>query len=126
MTETIAEPTGSHPWLPLSLVLSWLQVDADGPAAGVVDQVRAAAAAHCERQRSDLFDLVDGDYVGPAGQLDVIRQAGLLAAARLYARRGSPAGLASFGEFGASEVLRRDPDVAALLGTGRHAHPKVG
>jgi hypothetical protein len=128
-------------WLPVEACLEWLQLPADLPAEDdrrkVVELVRTAAADHCEAQRPDLAGVTlgeDGTTVTAewwaAADVEAVpdryRQAGLLAMARLYARRSSPAGLASYGEFGAAEVLRLDPDVARLLGTGRFATPVVG
>lgn len=48
-------------------------------------------------------------------------------AARLYRRRSSPEGVATFtaGE-GAVYVQRNDPDIALLLGIGAYAGPVVG
>lgn len=112
-----------HAWLPVDQVNAWLQLDPGDPQTAAAELCRVAAADHCERQRPDLFAPVDG-VLPPVG--DRIVFAGVLAAARLYARRSSPAGLASFGEFGAAEVLRLDPDVSKLLGVGRYAPPVVG
>lgn len=128
MIEPAPDP---YPWLPLPEVLAWLQVDAADELAAVVDRVRKSAADYCEGQRPDLVvDVLDVDGVTVIGQsftaTDKVVQAGILAAARLYARRSSPAGLASYGEFGAAEVLRLDPDVSRLLGVGRYAPPAVG
>lgn len=129
----LTDPT--HSWLPADQALAWLQVEAtDTGRAGVVELCRAAAAAWCEEQRRDLFaDVVvetvnpDGTttitYAAPPAPSDSVVMAGVLATARLYARRSSPAGLASYGEFGAAEVLRLDPDVSRLLGVGRYAPP---
>lgn len=124
--ETPADPAVA--WLPIGLVADWLQLDAAAP---VTVQVRDAAADYCQDKRPDLWvDLIDPDTLLVVGREFVatpkVVQAGILAAGRLYARKGSPAGLASFGEFGAAEVLRLDPDVDRLLGIGRHAHPRVG
>jgi hypothetical protein len=47
-------------------------------------------------------------------------------AVRLYRRRDSPAGVATFGAEGAAYVTRNDPDVAQLLGIGAYAPPRVG
>jgi hypothetical protein len=47
-------------------------------------------------------------------------------AARLYRRRNSPEGVASFAADGAVYVQRNDPDVAMLLGIGAYAPPVVG
>jgi len=47
-------------------------------------------------------------------------------AARLYRRRNSPEGVATFTADGAMYVQRNDPDVALLLGIGSYAPPMVG
>jgi hypothetical protein len=47
-------------------------------------------------------------------------------AARLWARRGSPAGLVSFGEFGIANTPSFDADAERLLGIGRYASPVMG
>lgn len=124
MSEPPAEPE-LYPWLPAADVRTWLQLADDAD----VEVVRMAAADYCEEQRPDLLAIVleDGEPVGTLfAATPKIVQAGLLAAGRLWARKGSPAGLASYGEFGAAEILRLDPDVARLLGVGRHARPAVG
>lgn len=131
-------------WLEPASVVRWLQLPADlaDPAstderAALVEEVRQAAADYCESQRPDLAGQTlaeDGTTVtaawwaaeDPTKVPARYRQAGLLSAARLWARRSSPAGLASYGEFGAAEVLRLDPDVSRLLGVGRYATPVVG
>lgn len=129
MTEPAPPP---YPWLPLSRCCRWLQVDeTDTELAAVVDDVRLAAAAWCQEQRPDLWvDVLDVDGVTVIGRTytapDQVAQAGVMATARLYARRSSPAGLASYGDFGAAEVLRLDPDVNRLLGTGRYAPWALG
>lgn len=123
MTET-PQPL-PHPWLPTDANLEWLQLDPSSPLVSVAEWCRRAAAKHCERQRRDLVDAAGTFAVDPDADADIVL-AGLIASARLYARRVTPAGLASFGEFGAAAVLRLDPDVARLLGTGRYAAPRVG
>lgn len=47
-------------------------------------------------------------------------------AARLFARRNSPAGVEAFNSEGAVYVSRNDPDVGMLLGLGAHQPPTVG
>jgi hypothetical protein len=125
-----------HAWLPAERVLRWLQLEAEAegsPLRLVAEDCRAAAADHLEQQRLDLWaDVLDLETDPPTvvGRTfvasDSLVQAGVLVTARLYARRSSPAGLASYGEFGAAEVLRLDPDVARLAGLGRNAYPAVG
>lgn len=128
-------------WLSTDDLVAWLQLDADAadpatPAGRVVQLVRRAAAGYCQRVRGDLFVPTYTDPLDPTTPVvDVVlvdslggdvQLAGILAAGRLWARRSSPAGLASFGEFGAAEIIRLDPDVDRLLGLGRHAAPAVG
>ena len=133
MTTTPPEPE-PYPWLPSADALAWLDVvDAGDTLASVADWCRQASAAYCERQRPDLTTFtVDTDGDGVADSVPVfnatpdVKLAGLIGAARLYARRSTPTGLASFGEFGASDILRLDPDVSRLLGVGRHGTPRVG
>jgi hypothetical protein len=45
---------------------------------------------------------------------------------RLYRRKNTPDGIASFGGDGAVYVRRNDPDIAMLLGLGDYAPPMVG
>lgn len=47
-------------------------------------------------------------------------------AARIYNRRNSPAGVATFGAEGAVYVSRNDPDVAMMLAIGSYTRPRVG
>jgi len=114
-------------WLPLARVAAWLQLPEADP---VVELLRDAAADYCQAKRPDLYvDELDeaGAVIGRTFVATPrIVQAGTLAAGRLYARKGSPAGLASFGEFGAAEVLRIDPDVDRMLGVGRFGRPRIG
>lgn len=136
MSETPPEPPPAHPWLPVDATRTWLQLDENSPLSTVAEWCRKASARYCERQRPGLFVITQ--VTDPATGVttwtrtetfaadDDVVLAGLIGAARLFARRSSPAGLASFGEFGATEVLRLDPDVSRLLGTGRHASPEVG
>lgn len=56
---------------------------------------------------------------------DVVQGAVMLAA-RLFRRKGSPAGVESFGSLGAAYVMRTDPDIAMLLQIGPWAPPSVG
>lgn len=114
-------PVDPAPWLPLADVLAELRVTAGTPDAAAADRARVAAASYVERHRRDLLVPVgDGTAFAPDA---AVRHGALLLAARLYARRSSPAGLASYAEFGPAPVLRLDPDVERLLGLGRHGRP---
>jgi len=125
MTEPTPEPE-LYPWLPAADVLDWLQISGTSELTGVAELARRAAGDYCQRMRPDLVVIDPVTLVGTFQATPAIVQAGLLCAARLYARRSTPTGLASFGEFGATDILRLDPDVARLLGTGRYAPPVIG
>lgn len=56
---------------------------------------------------------------------DVVEGATMLAA-RLWRRKGSPAGVEAMGSLGATYVMRNDPDIALLLQLGPYAGPQVG
>ena len=107
-------------WLPDADVrrhIAKVSTDPDGN----VDDVRLGSAAVVERVRPDLLS---ADGLTFAATADV-KLGALMLAARFYARKGSPMGVASYAEFGAAQIVRTDPDVALLLGIGRHAFPKV-
>lgn len=113
-------PVDPAPWLPAADVLGHLGIDDPESAAGVdAERARLAAAAHVERARPDLF--LAGVFTADAA----VRYGAALLAARLYARKQSPAGLASYGEFGPAAVLRLDPDIERLVGIGRYAKPRA-
>lgn len=124
-------PPPPHPWLPPESVLDHVGLDTDDAQAGNVERSRVAAAAWVEAQRSDLWvttgagteeDPTVRTYTPP----DNVVQGAVLLAARFVARRASPAGLASYGEFGPANVPRLDVDVLQLLGLGRNATPRIG
>lgn len=50
----------------------------------------------------------------------------VMLAARLWARRNTPEGVATFGSDAPAYVQRNDPDVAMLLSLGAWAKPAVG
>lgn len=58
-----------------------------------------------------------------AADVEDLELGAVLLAARLYARRGSPLGVASFGELGTAYVQRHDPDILSMLRLDR---PGVG
>lgn len=57
---------------------------------------------------------------------DRIARGSTMLAARLFRRKGSPAGVESFGSLGGAYVMRTDPDIAMLLQLGTWAGPQVG
>lgn len=112
----MATPEDPYPWLPIEAVLDHI----GGPTSPGVERARRAAAAYVERQRRDLRAAFAAGVVDP----DVV-EAGILGAARLHARKGSPTGTAAYAEF-ASSILSYDSDVERMLGIGRYARPEVG
>ena len=105
-------------WLPLADVLAWLKLTEATENAARADLCRKAAAKAIERHRPELADLEPG----AEADADVVEGAVLLTA-RLYARNGTPVGVATFGELGAATILRSDPDIAMLCGIGRFGKP---
>lgn len=117
-------PLTDAAWLPLADVLEQVGVKPEAPEAASVDRKRKATAAFVERNRRDLVAVVDGAATFTATP-DVVEGA-ILLAARLHSRKGSPTGIASYGEFGPAAVLRFDPDIERLLGIGRSVRPAIG
>lgn len=111
-------------WLPLADVLEQAGVKPDADDAAAVDRKRKAAAAYVERNRRDLRTVVD-DVVTFTPTPEVVEGA-IMLAARLHARKGSPTGVASYGEFGPAAIVRYDADIERLLGVGRSAKPVIG
>lgn len=83
----------------------------------------AAACEYVEGKRKDLFSTaVPPMFVaGP-----MIKLGTAMLANRLYARRTSPLGASQNVEFGGSDFLRQDPDIAKLLGIGIEGKPVFG
>lgn len=127
MTEQPPE-LAPYPWLPTDRVHRWLKLTDtdDADLLALVEDCRQAAGDYCERQRPDLYAPATETTPARFAATPSVVQAGVLSAARLYARIGSPAGLAAYAEIGAAEILRIDPDVTRLLGVGRYAPPRVG
>jgi hypothetical protein len=69
---------------------------------------------------------VAADAVDAAEWPARITQGATMLAARLFRRKGSPAGVESFGSLGAAYVMRTDPDIAMLLKLGSWQRPQVG
>lgn len=112
-----------HDWLPLSTVLAAAQLGelVEGSTTAVaVEAARTAAAVVVERARPDL--LVGDTFLAD----EAVVFGAALQASRYFARRNSPTGLASYGDFGPAAVLRLDPDIERLIGVGRYAQPRIG
>lgn len=121
------KPLTDGAWLALDAVLRQLTLPADqgDPQLSDADAARLAAAAQVERARPDLTTVDAAGVATFAADPDVV-QGALLLAARIYARKGSPQGLASYGDFGPAPVTRLDPDIERLLSVGRYGRPAVG
>lgn len=79
-----------------------------------------AAADVVERLRADLLDDLGAYTPTPS-----VHTGAVMLAARVYARRNSPTGLAQYGDLGAAIVPRLDADIERLLGLGAWAPPRV-
>lgn len=91
-------------------------VDVSSSVADDDDWVGAVAAAveYVEEKRKDL--LLGAPPVFTAGPL--IRLGTAMLANRWYTRMRSPLGTSQNVEFGGSDFLRQDPDIAKMLGLG--------
>lgn len=106
-------------WLDADEVAAWAQHDdAEDPA---LVQATDAAAAYVVRVRPEFLVAVDLEadpvvYVFTPD--DDVKLGAVMLAGRLFARRGTPLGVAGFSEFGGNAMLRHDPDIARLLKIG--------
>jgi hypothetical protein len=82
----------------------------------------AGSVAYVEGKRTDLL-VGDPGVFTPGG--DVLYGTALLTN-RWYTRRTSPLGTSQNVEFGGSDFLRQDPDIAKLLGIGQEGKPVFG
>lgn len=90
-----------------------------GVGPGDADEYVRAALATTAELRPDL-DLTDVTKVAPNHVLAVA-----ILAKRLYNRRSSALGVATFGEFGPIYVARADTDYARLIGIGPYSVPQL-
>lgn len=82
----------------------------------------AAARAWVQKRRPDL-------YIGTPAVFtpdDDVLLGTAMYALRLYTRRTSPLGVSQNTEWGGSDILRQDPDIAKLLGIGPEGPPMFG
>lgn len=114
------------PWLASTVVAdeTGAVLDVDGKLPPYAERCRLAAAAYVERVRRDLVVVVD-DVATYTPTAEVTLGAHLLVN-RLYARKGSPQGVAGFSEFGVVAVRQADPDIDRLLGIGKFGKPYAG
>jgi hypothetical protein len=99
-------------------VAAWMTRDAGDAAA--VEKLEPVARAVNKLVRRWLDPRPDGSWD------DDHTFGATMLAARLYRRRNSPEGVATFTSEGAVYVQRNDPDVAMLLELGVYARPVVG
>lgn len=76
-----------------------------------------------EGKRRDLWSLADPPVYQATGS---IRLGTAMLANRWYTRRVSPLGVSQNVEFGGSDFLRQDPDIAKMLGLGSEGGFVVG
>lgn len=80
------------------------------------------SVAYVERLRKDLL-IGDPAVFTPGGD---VKYGTALLINRWYTRRTSPLGTSQNVEFGGSDFLRQDPDIAKLLGIGQEGKPVFG
>lgn len=81
-----------------------------------------AARAMVERKRPDLFVGTPAVFTPGAD----VKLGTAMYALRLFTRRTSPLGVSQNTEWGGSDILRQDPDIAKLLGVGIEGKPVFG
>jgi hypothetical protein len=109
----VTSPTPAPAPTSAALVAAHLSMNPDEP--GVQDKLAATVAA--------VNVLVPRMATSPAESQSL---GATMLAARLYRRRNSPEGVATFTADAPVYVQRNDPDVALLLGIGSYAPPVVG
>lgn len=82
----------------------------------------AAARAWVQKRRRDLYVGVPAVFTPD----DDVLLGTAMYALRLYTRRTSPLGVSQNTEWGGSDILRQDPDIAKLLGIGPDGPPLFG
>jgi hypothetical protein len=117
VTELVGLPEGGPTSLPqvkqsLQITDSGDDDELGGIVAAVNNQVRTWAVSQAAVDSGEWPDRI-------------VRGATMLAA-RLFRRKGSPAGVESFGSLGGAYVMRTDPDIAMLLKLGPWTGPQVG
>ena len=101
-------------WPSLKDVRSELRLQPNADDDALIDQARAAAVDFGNRRTSSKWP-PDDPSSWPAGGLpDVVFQAALFHAARLYRRRDSLDGTIGWGDMGLVRVGRVDPDIESL------------
>jgi len=116
-----ATSTPPYAWLDPEAVAAYLGATITDAEAADVEVARQAAADYVERVKRSLVYLDAAPEDIPAS----VRSGAMLLVSRLLARRSSPAGLATFGEFGAQAVRAHDADIDRMLGLGRYGKPRV-
>lgn len=115
-------PPEVGPWLTPDDLRDYAQAVEGGPAEARIEAVRLAVVELVEDNRRDLFLPAANDPDRVYVPTHSVRMGAVLLAARMLARRSTPLGVQSYGEF-ATAILRSDPDIGLMLGLGRNAKP---
>ena len=98
-------------WPKLPEVRQWLRLAANADDDAIISSALAAAIDFGDRRTDHKYDPV---IVPPGAVPDLVHEACLMHAARLYKRRDSIDGSLGFGEAGIIRVGRADPDITAM------------
>jgi hypothetical protein len=109
-------------WLDPDVALAMVEGTASANSPAWVADVEAARE-WVEGKRKDLFTTTVPAIFSPG---PMVKLGTAMLANRLYARRTSPLGTSQNVEFGSSDFLRQDPDIARLLGIGIEGKPVFG
>ena len=108
-------------WLTPAEVSTWGKIDAQADDPDLV-AATDAARSYVERVRPEYLGEPTGEPPAATYTPDAdVKLGGLMLAARLYHRRGTPLGVAGFSDFGGPALLRNDPDISRLLRIGPYA-----
>jgi hypothetical protein len=98
-------------WPKLPEVRQWLRLQANADDDAIISSALAAAIDYGNRRTNYLYDPAT---VAPGGVPEMVHEACLMHAGRLYKRRDSIDGALGWGESGIIRIGRADPDITAM------------
>ncbi|HEY9415285.1 MAG TPA: hypothetical protein VIQ30_11030 [Pseudonocardia sp.] len=112
-------------WLTAGQAAALVDTSADPAAADWVGAV-AAAVDYVSGPEGKRRDLWSTDPVPVYAATAMVKLGTAMLANRWYARLRTPMGVSQNAEFGGTEILRQDPDIAKMLGIGTEGVPVFG